>query len=58
MTITQTWLEANLKKKRAKPLVRSDRDGLGARVSPKGKITFQLRYYYNGGEEAKRVDLG
>jgi integrase len=58
VTITQTWLKANLKKKRAKPLVRSDRDGLGARVSPKGKITFQLRYYYNGSEEAKRVDLG
>jgi hypothetical protein len=39
-------------------MVRTDRDGLGARVSPKGKITFQLRYYYNGSEAAKRVDLG
>lgn len=58
MAITETWLKANLKRPRAKPLVRADRDGLGARVSPKGKITFQLRYYYNGSEAGKRVDLG
>jgi integrase len=56
--ITETWLKANHKKHRPKALVKTDRDGLGARVSPKGKITFQLRYYYNGSDEAKRVDLG
>jgi hypothetical protein len=58
MSITETWLKANLQKHRAKPLVKADRDGLGARVSPKGKITFQLRYYFAGGKDAQRVDLG
>jgi hypothetical protein len=58
MAITETWLKANLKRERAKTLERADRDGLGARVSPKGKITFQLRYYFNGSKDAKRVDLG
>jgi hypothetical protein len=50
-------LKAHLGKDRAKPMVKTDRDGLGSRVSPKGKITFQVRYYYQGSEEAKRVDL-
>jgi integrase len=58
VAITETWLKANLKRQRAKPMVKTDRDGLGARVSPKGKITFQLRYYYKGSEDAQRVDLG
>jgi integrase len=58
MAITETWLKANLKRERAKTLERADRDGLGARVSPKGKITFQVRYYFNGSKDAKRVDLG
>ena len=57
MGLTDTWLKAHLGKDRAKPIVKTDRDGLGARVSPKGKITFQLRYYYHGSEQAKRVDL-
>lgn len=35
---------------------RSDRDGLGVRVTPRGKIVFQLRYRYDG--TAKRLDLG
>jgi hypothetical protein len=55
--LTDTWLKAHFGKDRAKPMVKTDRDGLGARVSPKGKITFQLRYYYHGCGEAKRVDL-
>jgi len=58
VAITDTWLKAKHQKHRAKTLVKSDRDGLGARVSPKGKITFQLRYYFNGSEDAQRVDLG
>jgi len=58
VAITETWLKAKHEKHRAKTLVKTDRDGLGARVSPKGKITFQLRYYYNGSDQAKRVDLG
>lgn len=32
------------------------RDGLGVRVTPNGKITFQLRYRYGG--TAKRLDIG
>src|SRR5258707_1368391 len=58
VAITETWLKAKHEKHRAKTLVKTDRDGLGARVSPKGKITFQLRYYYNGSDQPKRVDLG
>lgn len=47
MGITETWLKANHKKLRTKKLIQSDRDGLNARISPKGKITFMMRYYYN-----------
>ena len=56
MAITQTWLKANHKKERAKESVKSDREGLGARVSPKGKITYVMRYYY--GQKSKRIDIG
>jgi integrase len=58
MAITETWLKANLGKPRAKAMLRADRDGLGARISPKGKITFQLRHYFGGSRNARRVDLG
>jgi len=56
LALTDTWLKANDGRERAALEVRSDRDGLGVRVSPNGKITFQLRYRYDGG--AKRLDLG
>lgn len=56
LALTDTWLKANDGRERAALEVRSDRDGLGVRVSPNGKITFQLRYRYDGA--AKRVDLG
>lgn len=56
MSITETWLKSHCGKARAKELVKADRDGLNARVSPKGKITYSLRYYYNG--LRKRLDLG
>lgn len=49
-------LKAALNKKNSKTIVLSDGDGLGARVSPKGRIQWQLRYYYDGTE--KRIDLG
>jgi len=58
VALTDTWLKNHSGKLRAKTVVKSDRDGLGARVSPKGKITFQLRYYYKGSGAAKRIDLG
>lgn len=56
MAVSDTWLKANHKKVRAKPLEKTDRDGLSARLSPKGKVTFTLRYQYFG--KAKRVDIG
>ena len=56
MAITQTWLKANHKKERTKEIVKTDREGLGVRVSPKGKITYVMRYYYD--QKPKRIDIG
>lgn len=56
MALTDTWLKANHKKEREKTEVVSDRDGLSVRISPKGKITFQMRYRHNS--KADRIDLG
>lgn len=56
MALTDAWLKANVGKARSKVEVKSDRDGLGARVTAKGKIVFQLRYRYAG--KACRVDVG
>ncbi len=56
MALTETWLKANNKKSRKKKFIKSDRDGLNARVSPKGKITFMMRYYYNN--TRKDFDIG
>ncbi len=54
MAFSDTWLKANNGKERAALEDRGDREGLGVRVTPKGKITFQLRYRYQGA--AKRLD--
>ncbi|MGS2723802.1 tyrosine-type recombinase/integrase [Porticoccus sp. GXU_MW_L64] len=56
MGITDTWLKTNHNKLRPKKLIKSDRDGLNARVSPKGKITFMMRYYYDNAR--KEYDIG
>lgn len=56
MALTETWLKAQHKKNRSKECVKADRDGLSARVSPKGKVTYSMRYYYNNNR--KRLDLG
>ncbi len=56
MAITESWLKANNKKERVKAITKTDRDGLVVRVSPKGKITYSLRYYYNN--KQTRIDLG
>jgi len=56
MALTDTWLKKNLGKERTDILIESDQDGLSVRVSPKGKITFQMRFRY-GGKQA-RLDLG
>lgn len=56
MAISDTWLKANngkLKKTRDEKV---DRDGLSVRVTPKGKLVFQMRYRYDG--DAARLDLG
>jgi len=46
MALSDTWLKAHHGKERPALAERGDRDGLSVRVSPKGKITFQLRYRY------------
>ena len=56
MLLTDTWLKKNLGKARAEQHVKRDRDGLSVRVSPKGKITFQMRFRYEG--KQARLDLG
>ncbi|MFA0813906.1 tyrosine-type recombinase/integrase [Microbulbifer epialgicus] len=56
MALSDTWLKANTGKKREKRIEKADRDGLSVRVTPQGKITFQLRYRYEG--KPARVDLG
>ena len=56
MPLTDTWLKKNLGKTRDEQHVEPDRDGLSVRVSPKGKITFQMRFRYEG--KQARLDLG
>lgn len=56
MPITETWLKANHGKPREKVEEKSDRDSLSARVSAKGKITFQIRFRFDG--KGARIDLG
>jgi len=56
MALSDTWLKAHLGKDREGTLVKSDRDGLSVRVSPKGKLTYQLRYRHGG--KPGRLDLG
>lgn len=56
MPITETWLKANNGKPRDKVEEKTDRDSLSARVSAKGKITFQVRFRFDN--KAARIDLG
>ncbi|MHA3051862.1 tyrosine-type recombinase/integrase [Acinetobacter sp. ANC 4640] len=56
MALTDTWLKNNNGKPREKVEEVSDRDSMSARVSPKGKIVFQLRYRFAG--KPYRIDLG
>ncbi len=58
MAITDAWLKSNSGKPGDKIREKADRDGLGARVTRKGKIVFQMRYRYNGSANARRLDLG
>lgn len=56
MALTDSWLKANYKKAREKTLEKADGEGLSIRVSPQGKIVFQMRYRFNG--KPARLDLG
>ena len=56
MSLTEAWLKANNGKVRDKVEEFADRDSMSVRVSPKGKIVFQLRYRFSG--KAERLDLG
>ena len=56
VALTETWLKANFKKPRKSKLVKADRDGLKVRLSPQGKITFMIRYYYD--KKRKDLDIG
>lgn len=56
MALSDAWLRNALGKQSEKVVVKSDRDGLSARVSVNGKIAFQFRYRWNGKQE--RVDIG
>lgn len=54
--MTDAWLKANDGKERVALTERGDREGLGVPITPKVKITFQLRYRYDG--KPRRLDLG
>jgi hypothetical protein len=56
MALSDSWLRANSGKPRSSVEEVSDRDSLSVRVSPKGKVVFQLRYRYDG--RLQRLDLG
>ena len=56
MSLTELWLKANNGKAREKVEEVADRDSMSVRISPKGKIVFQLRYRFAG--KADRLDLG
>lgn len=56
MPLSDSWLKANHGKAIPAPLEKADRDGLSVRVSAKGKIKFQMRFYYSGKQQ--RCDIG
>ncbi|WP_339352210.1 site-specific integrase [Acinetobacter beijerinckii] len=56
MSLTEAWLKTNNGKARDKVEEIADRDSMSVRISPKGKIVFQLRYRFVG--KADRLDLG
>ncbi|MFW2149067.1 tyrosine-type recombinase/integrase [Acinetobacter sp. TY1] len=56
MSLTDAWLKNNNGKVRDKTEEVADRDSMSVRISPKGKIVFQLRYRFAG--KAERLDLG
>lgn len=56
MALSDVWLRSNVGKEREKVVVKSDRDGLSVRISPKGKAVFQYRYQW--ADKGERIDIG
>lgn len=56
MPLSDSWLKANYNKVIPAAIEKADRDGLSVRVSVKGKIKFQMRFYYAGKQQ--RFDVG
>jgi integrase len=56
MALTDSWLKAHHKKPHEKTTEKADGEGLSVRVSPAGKIVFQMRYRVLG--KSIRLDLG
>jgi integrase len=56
MALSDSWLKANHGKTIPTPAEKADRDGLSVRVSAKGKIKFQMRFYYQSKQQ--RCDIG
>jgi len=56
MALSEAWLKSKHKKPNEKVLEKGDRDGMSVRVSPKGKIVFQMRFRYAA--KVARLDLG
>lgn len=56
MSLTDSWLKTHHKKLHEKALERADGEGLSARVSPAGKVVFQMRFRYE--RKPARLDLG
>lgn len=56
MALTDAWLKSVYRKERSRSIENTDRDGMGVRVTPTGKVVFQLRFRYQG--KAARMDLG
>lgn len=56
MALTDTWLKNQNGKSREETFTKADSNGLSVRISPKGKITFQLRYRY--ANKQARIDVG
>ncbi len=56
MALTEAWLKSKNNKLIEKTEVTTDRDGMSVRITPKGKIIFQMRFRYDG--KAARMDIG
>ena len=56
MALTDTWLRKHTGKPIDKEYEKTDHGGLSVRISPKGRITFQMRYRYNN--TPKRIAIG